>query len=139
MSLELKKVRAGHVLTVAAVVRDGTCQFEESIKSVGGSNPHAARKILNTLDRAANFGLETLDQARFRPLGDGLYEFKEHSAGLRVFWCHDEHRESVIILQSMWSKAGKVKRQPAEIEKAKALMAIIRKAGKLPFREDETE
>lgn len=138
MTVELRKVREGDVLTVAAVVRDACCSFEDTVERIGRSNPKAQRRLMAMLDVAAQLGLDALDNTKLRPLGEGLFEFKEHSAGIRLFWFFDKHRRRLIIVHRVWIKAGKDNRQPLEIKKARKEMAELTDAGLLPFESMET-
>ena len=138
MAVRLRKVISGAALTIAAVVDESACPFEKAILSVGRSNPQAVDKLMATLEIAAQQGFDALPEAKLKKLGGGLYEFKEHSAGIRVFGFYDEHRRKLIILHKVWIKAGKDKQQDTAIKNARKEMAQLRKAGLLSFESRET-
>lgn len=78
-------------------------------------------------------GLDALHEKQLKALGGGLYEFKEHSAGIRVFGHYDRHRRKCIILHHTWIKAGKVRQQDRAIKKARQEMDALKQLGLLPL------
>ena len=135
MTVQLKEIADGAALKIAALVEESKCPFLEKMASIGAANPNAYSKFMAMLKVAAKQGLNAFHKERIENLGGGLYEFKEHSAGIRVFGFYDQHRRKLIILHKTWIKAGKDKQQSRVIEKARAEMAQLKAMGQLPFED----
>ncbi len=139
MSICLRKVVVGTELTITTVVDGTRCDFEKIIRTVKKSNPSAASRIMDTMKVAAEYGCEALDDRKFKALGSGLYEFKEHNAGFRLFWFYDKPRKNLVIICKTWLKAGNVELQSSAIKEARKRMSELKSLTGIPFEQEETQ
>ena len=140
LEIILKEVHVGAARRVATLEMDGHKPADDLMLELSKSAPQALRKMRTKIRVAAEFDHYS-NTENFKPLGDGLYEFKISRPVTRLYAFYDElpdlGRHLIII-----TSGGDKRRQSAAIEKARELRATYLKAKELPdtlFRIQEIE
>ena len=100
---------------------DGTCPVEAWLDSLPQPQYKAVAKKLILLEKCGN----ELRMPHSKSLKQGLFELRDPSFGLRIYYCFAGKR-IVIVLHS-----GGKKSQPKDIKHARALVALTEKEGDL--------